>query len=162
MVTHSSILAWRITWTEKPGRRSSWGHRTVWTWLSNQIMTTKNGLCWIMVHHSTPRDLPNKCSFNKNYNTGKDTGIVLGSRLRLILGREYLQGVYSGEAVFSRLDTCPLVQKKSGRQEPKCIPQICQAWFRATKLFMTRSKGFTVRYNAWKSNWLIRTVLYGY
>ena len=67
------------------------------------------------------------------------------------MGRGYLQGVYNGEAVLIRLDTCPLDQKKSGRQESECITQICQAWFRVTKLFMTRSKGFTVitvRYNA--------------
>ena len=25
MATHSSILAWRITWTEEPGRHSQWG-----------------------------------------------------------------------------------------------------------------------------------------
>ena len=28
MATHSSILAWRIPWTEEPGRlRSPWGHK---------------------------------------------------------------------------------------------------------------------------------------
>ena len=28
MATHSSILAWRIPWTEEPGRiYSSWGHK---------------------------------------------------------------------------------------------------------------------------------------
>ena len=25
MATHSSILAWRIAWTEEPGRLQSWG-----------------------------------------------------------------------------------------------------------------------------------------
>ena len=25
MATHSSVLAWRIPWTEKPGRLQSWG-----------------------------------------------------------------------------------------------------------------------------------------
>ena len=25
MATHSSILAWRISWTEEPGGNSSWG-----------------------------------------------------------------------------------------------------------------------------------------
>ena len=29
MSTPSSILAWRIPWTEKPGRRSPWGPRRV-------------------------------------------------------------------------------------------------------------------------------------
>ena len=27
MATHSNILAWRIPWTEEPGRLSPWGHR---------------------------------------------------------------------------------------------------------------------------------------
>ena len=27
MATHSSIFAWRITWTEEPGRLSPWGHK---------------------------------------------------------------------------------------------------------------------------------------
>ena len=27
MTTHSSILAWRIPWTEEPGGYSPWGHR---------------------------------------------------------------------------------------------------------------------------------------
>ena len=29
MVTHSSILAWRITWTEEPGRLQSMGSQRV-------------------------------------------------------------------------------------------------------------------------------------
>ena len=27
VATHSSILAWRIPWTEEPGGRSAWGHK---------------------------------------------------------------------------------------------------------------------------------------
>ena len=27
MATHSSILAWRIPWTEEPGSYSPWGHK---------------------------------------------------------------------------------------------------------------------------------------
>ena len=27
MATHSSILAWKIPWTEEPGRLQSWGHK---------------------------------------------------------------------------------------------------------------------------------------
>ena len=27
IATHSSILTWRIPWTEEPGRQQSWGHR---------------------------------------------------------------------------------------------------------------------------------------
>ena len=29
MATHSSILAWKIPWTEKPGRLRPWGHKRV-------------------------------------------------------------------------------------------------------------------------------------
>ena len=35
MATHSSILAWRITWTEEPGGLQSTGLQKSWTWLSN-------------------------------------------------------------------------------------------------------------------------------
>ena len=38
MATHSSILAWRIPWTEEPGRQCPWGHKvsdmTQWLTLS--------------------------------------------------------------------------------------------------------------------------------
>ena len=34
MATHSSILAWRIPWTEKPGRLHPWVTKS-WTQLSN-------------------------------------------------------------------------------------------------------------------------------
>ena len=29
MATHSSILAWRIPWTEETGRLQSWGHKAL-------------------------------------------------------------------------------------------------------------------------------------
>ena len=28
MATHSSILGWRIPWTEEPGRLQPWGHKS--------------------------------------------------------------------------------------------------------------------------------------
>ena len=31
---HSSILAWRIPWTEEPGSLQAWGRKS-WTWLSD-------------------------------------------------------------------------------------------------------------------------------
>ena len=36
MATHSGILAWRIPWTEKPGRLQSMGSQKSQTSLSNQ------------------------------------------------------------------------------------------------------------------------------
>ena len=35
MATHSSILAWRIPWTEEPGRLWSMGSQKSWTRLSD-------------------------------------------------------------------------------------------------------------------------------
>ena len=35
MATHSSILAWKIPWTEKPGKLQSYGVTKSWTWLSD-------------------------------------------------------------------------------------------------------------------------------
>ena len=35
MATHSSILAWRVPWTEKPGGLQSMGSQKSWTRLSD-------------------------------------------------------------------------------------------------------------------------------
>ena len=35
MATHSSILAWKIPWTEEPGRLQSMGSSKSWTQLSD-------------------------------------------------------------------------------------------------------------------------------
>ena len=35
MITQSSILAWKIPWTEEPGRLQSMGSWKSWTWFSN-------------------------------------------------------------------------------------------------------------------------------
>ena len=35
MATHSSILAWRISWTEEPGGLQSMGSQKSWTQLSD-------------------------------------------------------------------------------------------------------------------------------
>ena len=42
MATHSSILVWRIPWTEEPGGLQSMGLHKSWTQLSNSTMTTKS------------------------------------------------------------------------------------------------------------------------
>ena len=41
MATTSSIIAWRIPWTEKPGRLQSMGSQKSWTRLSNLTLTLK-------------------------------------------------------------------------------------------------------------------------
>ena len=35
MATHSSILAWKVPWTEEPGRLQSMGSQKSQTWLSD-------------------------------------------------------------------------------------------------------------------------------
>ena len=40
MATHSSILAWRIPWTEEPGGLQSLGSQRVWTQLKRLSMRT--------------------------------------------------------------------------------------------------------------------------
>ena len=42
MATHSSILAWRILWTEEPGGLQSMELQESWLQLSNQITITTN------------------------------------------------------------------------------------------------------------------------
>ena len=37
MATHSSIHAWRIPWTEKPGGYSPWGHRVGHDWATSTL-----------------------------------------------------------------------------------------------------------------------------
>ena len=41
MATHSSILAWEISWTEEPGGIQSMGWQKSWTWLSHWTTTSK-------------------------------------------------------------------------------------------------------------------------
>ena len=43
MVTHSSILAWRIPWTEEPGKLQSMGVSKSWTRQSMQRMNQLGG-----------------------------------------------------------------------------------------------------------------------
>ena len=40
MTTHSSILAWRIPWTEEPGGYSQWGHKELDT--TEQLNTVQH------------------------------------------------------------------------------------------------------------------------
>ena len=42
MVTHSSILAWDIPWTEEPGELQSMGSQKIWL----QLATNKQVYVW--------------------------------------------------------------------------------------------------------------------
>ena len=43
MATHSSILAWKIPWTEEPGGPQSIGSPRSWTWLRDNSNNIHNG-----------------------------------------------------------------------------------------------------------------------
>ena len=64
MATHSSILAWRIPWTEEPGGHSLWGYRVGHNWASNTNSFVENS--W------NPRDL-----IPKALSSTKDVGSVV-------------------------------------------------------------------------------------
>ena len=44
MVTHSNILAWRIPWTEEPGRLQSMGLQKSWTHLRDYKNSNKEAM----------------------------------------------------------------------------------------------------------------------
>ena len=47
MATHSSILAWRIPWTEERGGLQSMGSRKSWTWLSDSTTNLTGKSTWV-------------------------------------------------------------------------------------------------------------------
>ena len=52
--THSSILAWKISWTEEPGRLQSIGSQRVrHNWATNTLSTVCQALCWNLTHSCT-------------------------------------------------------------------------------------------------------------
>ena len=57
MATHSSVLAWRIPWTEEPGRPQSMGSQS-WTWLSDWAHTHISMMRTSGPYHSLPIELP--------------------------------------------------------------------------------------------------------
>ena len=58
MATHSSILAWKIPWTEEPCRLQSIGLQNSWTWLSNYTrITTTMCVCVLHIHPLMDRNM---------------------------------------------------------------------------------------------------------
>ena len=50
MATHSSILAWKILWTEKPSELQSIGLQKSWTQLSMPACTCKNYVTYMQIN----------------------------------------------------------------------------------------------------------------
>ena len=44
MAAHSSILAWRLPWTEEPGGLSPWGHRVMYNLATKQQQMHTQGM----------------------------------------------------------------------------------------------------------------------
>ena len=86
MATHSSILAWRILWTEEPGRLQSTGSK-IWTWLSGwhfspaafttiQFIKLPESLVWSSQQWDTP---PTSTLIHQTL----DQGVLLGQEGRV-------------------------------------------------------------------------------
>ena len=52
MASHSSILAWRIPWTEKLGRPQSMGHRELDMTATNTVLSPRTMLSILLVFSS--------------------------------------------------------------------------------------------------------------
>ena len=63
MATHSSLLAWRIPWTEKPGGLQSMGSQRVRHNLAHSMLPLQGGMGWIpgqetkILYASQPKEI---------------------------------------------------------------------------------------------------------
>ena len=83
MATHSSILAWEILWTEKPGGYSPWGHKESDT--TEEIAHTHVPVIRI---HSKPNQ-----SFAKEGRSAGFDGVFSAVVTMLIPGDPFLKAV---------------------------------------------------------------------
>ena len=67
MATHSSIPAWEISWTEKPGGLQLTGLHKSSTWLSDWTVTTITGLIMIPLNGSQPCRGKGACIYQWSY-----------------------------------------------------------------------------------------------
>ena len=61
MATHSSILAWKIPWTEEPTGYSLWGHKESDTMGQNSQQRAEAGLGNYVSTHPTPTPVAWHC-----------------------------------------------------------------------------------------------------
>ena len=88
MATHSSILAWRIPWTEEPVGYSPWGHRVGHDWAHTHTHTHTEG-CWNMMGPAIPSSWFGRC-LSTSLSCGIDKNV-----LRLVLSRNTISHHYS-------------------------------------------------------------------
>ena len=80
MTTHSSTLAWKIPWTEEPGKLQSYGVAKSWTQLNNFTFTFFHYARALLIINSTTTLYFHGGSDSKEsaHNAG-DPGLILGS-----------------------------------------------------------------------------------
>ena len=120
MATHSSILAWRIPWTEERGRDSPWGHKSG-TWFSNGEESAHNagdlglipglgrfpGIPWRSAWQPTPVLLP-----------GESPWTVVPGRLHS-MGSQRVGHDWTTRHTFNKL---PLPGEVTGGWAYQCLP----------------------------------------
>ena len=68
MATHSSILAWKIPWTEQPAGLQSWGHRAGHEWVADHscihmYIHRHTHILYIYIYMSTYKNIANLYPF---------------------------------------------------------------------------------------------------
>ena len=85
MATHSSILAWKIPWTEEPGRLQPWGHKELDT--TEQLTQTSLLLFHIVVPLPVSINWPDSSNMSGVYfsdlGTYRSPGILLNEDFNL-------------------------------------------------------------------------------
>ena len=120
MTPHSNTLAWKIPWTEEPGRLQSMGSRRVWhTWETSLSLFT-------FMHcrrkwQPTPVFLPGEC---------QGRGILVGCRLKRLSSSSSSVHILSGKIplqvlwllyILEAIHDVSMPRQKGGRQNGKCF-----------------------------------------
>ena len=85
MATHSSILAWRIPWTEEPGRLSLWGHKESDTTKHAGMACKETGGSWPKRRIELPEGFQQSTFIKKKKKEERVLGSVISSRTVLWL-----------------------------------------------------------------------------
>ena len=101
MVTHSSIIAWRIPWTEEPGRLQSTGSQRVGhVWATNTILYTHFQIIYFRKNYRKPCFITDN---GKNMVMGKRS--TDNGRRDVINVLRYLKYSYMEDRSFSKFKT---------------------------------------------------------
>ena len=80
MTTHSSTLAWKIPWTEEPGKLQSYGVAKSWTQLNNFTFTFFHyARALLIINSTTTLYFPGGSDSKESAHNAGDPGLILGS-----------------------------------------------------------------------------------